>query len=638
MNQSTERINPPPIEEVAAELQKRVPFDRMETDHVRWFVQRSQRRFFPQGTPVLEPGQEPDCLYYLWEGAVQMEAMAKVAQGSKILAEILQGECFPIEALQEKRPVFSTFRTKADTTCYEISRDDFLGLQERSPYFRDYCRCRAEDFLDSSRRLYHAHYSKKGADQFNLGSPLSLLLHTEPTVCSSQTALRDALALLDQRGQQIVVVVGPTQEPVGVFSIDDLLHRIASGSLDTAAPISAVMSRPPVALPLQSYGHEAAVQMAMHGYKHILVTDKERLVGVLSERDLFSLQRVGLSEISSVIHQARELDVLSQAGKDIHVLALNMLAQGVSPEQMTRIISTLNDQLTERIIGLELERSGVGGVDFCWLSLGSEGRYEQTLCTDQDNGIVFEPASGQGPEEVRAALVPVADRINQSLAACGFPLCKGKIMAGNPQWCLSTEEWKKKFSRWIQEPKPEALLHATIFFDLRGLHGDAGLAGELQGLLAKAAPKNQRFLVLMAENALQRAVPLGFFKNFIVDRAGDHPNTFDLKLSSTTLFVDAARVFSLAYGLSHTNTARRFGETAELGRIPQNDADAWIEAFYFVQMLRLRQQFEQSRAGQPMHNRVNPDELNDLDRRFLVESLRQAGKLQKRVSAFCAPR
>lgn len=171
---------------------------------------------------------------------------------------------------------------------------------------------------------------------------------------------------------------------------------------------------------------------------------------------------------------------------------------------MTRIVSTLNDRLTERLIELGLARPDLGDIDFCWIALGSEGRLELTLCTDQDNGIIFDAGQGVEAERQRQRLLPFAQAVNATLHECSFPLCSGGIMAGNPEWCLSMDEWQKNFSSWLRVPEPEALLSASIFFDLRPLWGDTHLADKLLAGLADGADSNSRFLHLMTENAMQR--------------------------------------------------------------------------------------------------------------------------------------
>jgi CBS domain-containing protein len=388
-----------------------------------------------------------------------------------------------------------------------------------------------------------------------------------------------------------------------------------------------IMSRDLTTLPPHAPAHAAALAMARQGIRHVLVTDGGRLTGVISEKDLFSLQRVGLSQISTAIRHAADLPLLKQCAADIQQLSRNMLAQGVAAEQLTQIITTLNDLLASRIIELALRDSPAADLDFCWLALGSEGRFEQTLNTDQDNGIIFAPRRGEDPDALREVLLPFARRVNLALAECGFPLCGGEVMASNPKWCLSLEEWKLTFDRWIYHGAPMDLLHSTIFFDFRPLYGAVDLGASLREWLQSAAPKNSRFLHQLAVNALRNRPPLGVVRDFVT---GDG-HTIDLKLNGITPFVDAARIFSLAIGGAHTNTLQRLREIAAPLKIAPRDVAAYCEAFLFIQLLRLRLHHAQAERGEPLTNRVDPDTLNNLDRRILKEAFRQARKLQTKL-------
>jgi len=355
----------------------------------------------------------------------------------------------------------------------------------------------------------------------------------------------------------------------------------------------------------------------------------------MSEKDLFALQRVGFRQIGTAIRHARHIEELQQAAADIRSMAHNMMAQGVAPEQLTQFISTFNDLLTARVVELECKASGLPGMqlngEMCWMALGSEGRFEQTLNTDQDNAIIFSLPEGMDADQVRAQLLPVAKRINETLALCGFPLCKGEIMASNPKWCLSLEEWKRTFSGWISGGSPEALLHASIFFDFRALYGAHHLAEDLRLWLERVASDNSRFLHLMAENALRNRPPLGVVRDFVVGKE----NTLDLKLNGITPFVDAARIFSLAAGVSQTNTIQRLRLSAAKMNLHESEIEAWINALLFIQVLRLRHHYESSSQGlsdDVLDNLIDPERLNELDRRILKEAFRQARKLQARLA------
>jgi CBS domain-containing protein len=414
--------------------------------------------------------------------------------------------------------------------------------------------------------------------------------------------------------------------------VRDLIGRVILPGTDLATPMRQVMTANPVALPSSAHAFEAAMLMARHGFRHVLVADEGRLTGVISEKDLFSLQRVGVTQISAAIRAAVSQEALVRCAGDIRQLGHNMMAQGVAAEQLTQILSTLNDLLTQRVIELECSASKDCRYGFCWLAFGSEGRLEQTLSTDQDNGIIFLIPEGETADQVRAKLLPLAERINRALDACGFPLCKGEIMAMNPKWCLSLDEWKATFTRWIDAGDPEALLNASIFFDFRPLLGQEHLAEELRQWLLAKTTVTPRFLHQMAANALRNRPPLGLVRDFVVEGEGEHANTLDLKLNGTTPFVDAARVFALATGVSATGTAARMRGAGPRLNIPEAEVEAWLSSFFFIQMLRLRGQHEESEAGRVMDNRIDPDQLNDLDRRILKEAFRQARKVQGRMA------
>jgi len=348
----------------------------------------------------------------------------------------------------------------------------------------------------------------------------------------------------------------------------------------------------------------------------------------VSERDLFGLQSTGVRHLSSEIKGTRDLSAIGRFGGDIRDLACRMIAQGMAVGPLTAFIASLNDLLTERIVELEAHAAGLNGVRYCWVVMGSEGRSEQTLVTDQDNGIIFDPAPGQSAADARATLLPVAQHINQALDRAGYRLCPGNIMAGNPQWCMSLDEWRTRFGQWIDSGSPEALLHGAIFFDLRPLAGDLALGRELRAWLAAHAPANRRFLHQMAANALKNRAPLNWLRRFRVAADG----RLDLKLNGATLFVDAARIFSLAFGIDECNTERRLRAAAPALRVPAVELEAWIAAFHHIQGQRLRRQAECLAQGLVPDNRVDPRALNDFDRAVLRDALRRSRSLQHRVA------
>jgi CBS domain-containing protein len=392
-----------------------------------------------------------------------------------------------------------------------------------------------------------------------------------------------------------IAIVDDHAVPVGIFTTVDLLASAAAGTPPDAG-IAQHMTPRPFALEEEATLADAALAMARHGFRHIVVTRDGKLAGVVSERDLFALQRLGLRRTAERIRGAGRLEPLVEAARDIRSLARQLLAQGVAAGPLTEMISALNDSLTRRVIELAQARHPLAPA-WCWLALGSEGRMEQTLVTDQDNALIME-----GEKE---AFLAFADQVNRDLDACGFPLCKGDIMARNPRWCLTLQEWREKFDDWIRNHDPQALLNASVFFDFRALAGDARLAGALRSGILAQTRAHRAFCRALAETALQTRPPLGLLADFSADE-------LDLKALGARPFVDAARVLALAAGSPETGTAARLRAAGEKNA---------IEAFHFVQTLRLRH----------ARNLILRAELNDIDRRVLKEAFRQAAMLQQRL-------
>jgi CBS domain-containing protein len=364
--------------------------------------------------------------------------------------------------------------------------------------------------------------------------------------------------------------------------------------------------------------------MSRFHIRHLPILDQGELVGIISERDLFSLQRLSLNNISSAIRRTDELAQLKKSADDIRKFARNLLSQGVQARQLTTLISHLNDVLTGRLIEIYAAKHMLNMTQFAWIALGSEGRSEQTIATDQDNALVF---SDEIPLSQREAYLSFAREVNQALNECGYPLCKGNIMAGNPELCLTQSEWLVRFSRWIDQGSPQDLLKASIFFDLRALAGNADLLIPLQEYVRIKAAAIPRFIKLLAENSLNTRVPLNWF-GAIEFTEIDGQKTIDLKLQGTAIFVDVARIYSLAHGIEVINTRERLAAVGRALNIPESESAAWITAFEFLQTQRLAVQIGEARVTSNP-NVVDIDKLNSVDRSILKEALLKARSLQQ---------
>jgi CBS domain-containing protein len=370
--------------------------------------------------------------------------------------------------------------------------------------------------------------------------------------------------------------------------------------------------------------------MARHGIRHLPVTEAGRVVNIVSERDLFALQRLSLRQLSAQIRAAPDVDTLRHLAGEIRGYARNLLGQGVQARQTTELISHLNDVLTERLVLLVAAQRGMDLGQASWLAFGSEGRGEQTVATDQDNGLVF---ASHDPATDRPRWLALAREVNEALDSCGYPLCKGRVMAGNPECCLTPDEWRARFAHWIEHGAPEDLLKASIYFDLRPLCGNSALAQALQAMPAREAARVPRFLKQLAGNTLRYRVPLNW-RGAIETQTVDGREMLDAKLHGTAIFVDAARVFALAQGLPVLGTRARLEAAAPGMHVAPRESEAWVSAFEFLQGLRLRTQVAETPAGAPAPgnpNLIDVGALDDIERSILKEALRVARRLLQRI-------
>lgn len=618
------------LDATVLELRKHVPFDRMETEHLQWLVARLSVVYFASDAAILQPRSGiPEHLFIVKQGSV-LGFAAEPPSDNAPRWRLSAGECFPLGALLSERAVTSFYRAGGDTFCYRLRAADYAELLRLSAPFREFATRRLASLLAQSNRRAHLDHAE-GLIRQPLDRPLRELVKRPPVTCTEQTSVREALETMRRERVGSILVTRPDGTGGGIFTLRDLRDRVALAGHDVEGAVAGVMTRDPVTLPANAMAFDAAVTMARHGFHHLVLVEAGYPVGIVSEGDLFALQRIGLAALSAALQSAGSRQALVAASQGVRLLSRSLLAQGVSADQLTRIISALNDRLTERVIELETAAAGINRASLCWIAMGSEGRQEQTSATDQDNGIIFPDSESDGADAVRERLKPVAKRVNELLAACGFPLCKGGIMASNSRWCLSLSEWKRQFAEWIQTGDGKALLNASIFFDFRALWGDDALASELRGWLTANARGRDLFLRLMAQNALRNGPPVGLLRDFATERHGGRDAVLDIKTNGAALFIDVARILALASGTPHTNTVERLRGVAAARGFGAGEVEAWVDAFHFVQSVRLTHQQRQIEAGGQADNYIDPEQLNLLDRRILKEAFRQARKLQERL-------
>ncbi|MGY4491047.1 CBS domain-containing protein [Pseudomonas sp. TE3610] len=611
-------------------LQRYAPFNQMDQAHLAYLVEQCQLRFYAAGDSIIKPADGPvEHFYIVKQGQVVGERPHTSRRGTETTFEIATGECFPLAALLGERATRTEHLAAQDTFCLQLNKAAFIKLFALSAPFRDFALRGVSSLLDQVNLQVQRRAAETLGTQYSLNTRLGELAMRHPVTCDAQTPVREAVALMHEQQVGSIVIVDERRYPQGIFTLRDLRQVVASVDADFNQPIARHMIAEPFYLSPDASAFDAAIAMTERHIAHVCLVKEGRLCGVVSERDLFSLQRVDLVHLARTIRNAGRLEQLVTLRGDIGQLVERMLAHGASSTQITHIITLLNDHTVCRVIELVLQDKGDPGVPFSWLCFGSEGRQEQTLFTDQDNGILFDARDAAHAAEIRGKLLPIAHQINLNLAQCGFTLCSGNIMAGNPELCLSRAEWARRFAAFVREATPENLLGSSIYFDLRVVWGDEQGCQQLRRQVLDQVGDNRLFQRMLAENALRQRPPVGRFREFVLARKGtDKAGTLDLKAQGLTPFVDGARLLALANGIEATNTLQRLRQLVAKEVIDKLDGAAYEEAYHFIQQTRMQQHQRQTRDNQAWSNRIDPDSLNDLDRRILRESLRQAQRLQ----------
>ena len=603
-------------------LNRSEPFAEMNSDEIARLLANASVSYHAPGETLLALGQAVTECWVVLQGRVRGE---REPDAGVAALELHAGEMFPVGAVLTGRSAVSRFFAEDEVFALHIPSADFIEATRHSAVLADFCDRRMSFLLERSRRaLQNSYVANQSAEQ-HLPKPLLSLVRRPPLCVAPDTSIKAALTHMQDAAVGSVVVVDTAGKPLAIITERDIVPRVVLAAVDIEASVMGIATTPVATLGQRETATDAALLMAERGFRHVVVVDDIGAVcGVVSERDLFALQRHTLTGIGGEIRRAKTLSQLTVCALDARQLARNLIAQGVEALAMTRFVSHLNDQITRRLLDLVSARHGLSANNGCWIALGSEGRHEQTISTDQDNALILSSDCN------KTIALAAAREVNEGLAACGFPLCKGNIMASNPALALTFDEWRGQFTNWLERGDPKSLLQANIFFDLRALWGNAELASTLQRDVLAHASANQRFLKQLADNAREVEPPLNWLGNLSATDEVDGAAVVDLKRFGIRPFVDAARVLALASACAETNTVERLQALQKIGKLTSREVSEWRDAFSFVQSLRMRAQERNPIASAP--NSVAIADLSPMDARILKDCFRQARKLQQRLA------
>jgi CBS domain-containing protein len=454
----------------------------------------------------------------------------------------------------------------------------------------------------------------------SLSLPVKYLVKRSPVFVEPGASVAQAAQTMREALIGSILVA---DDPPGIVTDRDLRGRVLAAGLGPETPVCQVMTRP-----LKTLDSDAPVFAALHlmleeNIHHLALVEEGKIVGLISSSDLLQ------HEASSPLYLRRTLETLeaparlAHYSREVAVMVETLFRGGLSAVEIGRTVSSLNDALVKRLVGLAERDLGPAPAEFAWIVFGSEGRLEQALLTDQDNALIY----GTESKAARAYFAALAERVVDGLIQTGFPPCPGGFMATH--WCKPLEQWRSLFARWVRTPEPQALLDAAIFFDFRSVAGALSLA-PLDKILVGAWTE-KAFIAHLAEGALVHP-PLGFF-----NRIRSDDGTVNVKKAGLAPIVGLARAAALAGGSLERSTLERLAAAGKSGTIlSQDDASELAEIFQFLLHLRLRQQLASLQANRPLDHNVHLNALSTLERRHLKEGFVMIRRIQDGIRAWCS--
>ncbi|WP_131105647.1 putative nucleotidyltransferase substrate binding domain-containing protein [Ornithinimicrobium sufpigmenti] len=611
------------LAEIRDFLAQHPPFDALPAEVLDTLPGRCTLSYARRGSTVLRAGQRNDQLFVVRSGAVD------VSDQGQLVDRVGAGGAFGMSSVVEGVPVRYEATAREDTLLIQLPQEVFDELSAHHPAVAVHFAATHHDRIRTAIGQLQA--PSRGSSV--LRTAVRDLITVEPVRAEPEVAIAEAAQVMTRAGVSSLLIMRGEQL-LGILTDRDLRRRVLAAGVTPDRPVSEVMTPDPVTIGAEALALEVLLEMTGRNIHHLPVQDASgRVLGLVTTTDLVRLERSNpVYLVADITDRGHVEGVVEQASR-IPTVVEQLVAEEASAEDIGRVTTALADAVVVRLLELatdELRGAGHGEAPgrYSWVWLGSAAREEMGLGGDQDHALVLaDDADPSDPWWGR-----LAERVTAALEAAGWPRCDGDIMATNPRWRMTVSQWREQFARWSHDPEPDAVLWAAIFYDMRSVFGDHAL---VEGLRADVVPMGGRSDLLMAYLAGQAArmrPPIGFFRGFVLEDAGEHRDTLDIKRGVTAV-VQLARVHALRAGSLALGTRVRLEAAAARGGLSAQTATDLADAFELMSYLRVRHQVRQVRAGDLPDNHLNPGGLGSLDRRHLRDAFQIVRSAQQLLSA-----
>ncbi|MDY8149984.1 DUF294 nucleotidyltransferase-like domain-containing protein [Vibrio sp. PBL-C16] len=587
------------------------PFDDLPEEQLRKIALNAEVAYFRQGTKILHFGDTIRDLYMVRSGAVEI-----YRRKGELYNRIDAGGLFGQMGLLMNNRVRMPAKAIEDTLVYCIPENIFNELCDEFENFADYME------LEDSARLRSAISSRSESNDFTTAKARKILAR-EPVTLEATASIQEAAILMAEENVTSLLIIRPTEELteeddeqlLGILTDRDLCIRVLAQGIDTNIPVSEVMSYDVVSLDYNAYVFEAMLTMLRYNVHHLPILKDKKPIGIIGMTDIVRYESQNSLLLVSSIFQQTSVEDLKQVSEQVKDCFVRMVNEDANAHMIGRAMSVIGSSFKQRLAELAEQEFGPAPIPYCLVAMGSMARDEQLIVTDQDNALILD--NSYDVEIHGEYFEKFAKFVCDGLAACGYAYCTGDIMATNPEWRKTRAEWEECFGNWIDNPTPERLLNSNIFFDLLGVHGRVKWAEQLSSFIVRRAKRNNRFLACMAYNAIRRTPPLGFFKDFVMEKDGRHRNSINLKRRGTAPLADLIRVHSLAIGSRSQNSFDRLDDINDAGILPKGRGLDLRDAMELIYMVRIRHQALDIENGEEPDNNIEPENMSEFERRNL---------------------
>ncbi len=590
------------------------PFERLNKVQLENFANNIDIVYFKKDEIIQNNAEEPSHLYFVLKGLVQEK------NNDEVLSIFTKNEIFDPVSLIENYSK-NTFITSEETICYALPRDIFIKVLHENEDLESYF------FQTISQKLNNNIHNEKNKEMANIMIAKvkdakihkAVIIDSEKTIFEAVTVIKKekvpTLLLKDENNQIYIVTDSDFREKVILnrMSFDDKVVDIASTGL--------------LYINENDFLFNAQLVMAKHGLKRVIVkNDSDEIIGILDQISLSSFFATNTFSVSNEIVQAETVEELKSAAHSFIKIIKSLNAKGVKIEFISKLISQLNNKLLDKLYKIlapdELKENA------CLVVMGSEGRGEQILKTDQDNALVLSDSCTISDKDLEI----FTKNFTETLVDFGFPRCEGNIMLSNPYWCKRLTKFKDQIYTWVHEPSPDNLMNTAIFYDAVCVSGNKDLIIQLKEYLFRTGGNTQTFNSQFAKVITNFDVPLGFFDGFVFDsKDKKHKNEIDIKKGGIFIMVQSIRSLCLEKHILNTNTIKRIKALEKIGSFDAEFAEELIMTFNFLSNIKLKSNLDKLDKREEIDNYINPDSLNTMEKDLLKDSFKIITKLKKKL-------